>query len=369
MNIEKIKAIVTAESPIAHSVVLSQEEDLRIKNDPDTPGNFTWLRRENFIGTKTWMEENDDGEMEQKSESNIFALPIVSGNAVRGVGRQLLMNHTFDDVLDINIGEIANDAGLGAGAAKYAAYAVQLFYKGGATPGGGKITYAKAGEYDKILRALPFLDLMGGVYGMHHFDSTMRVHAFIPVVKETWELFHEEFPDIKKPAMTASEMNESTNEERYTKHELAKTKSEGNGLMDEEQVMKTDKEAQTAMIYGTETIPTGTKFYFETVCISENDGTQKAFRAFNALLAQHGYVGGMSAKGHGKVRYSFDEDLSDAIKDYDEYLLAHKDEIIESISKIATTFKFTVGKTDEKKDGKGKAKKNTKAKAKKDAEE
>lgn len=345
---EKIKAIVTAKSSIAHGQILSQ---YAAKNRSQK--NYNYLATENFVSyvpvyeNKLIKDENGkktgEYELVERKDLVSYQLPVISGNSIRGIGRTLLVNHTMYDVLNLDILEIANDKKLGKSAEKMARFTLQLFEKGGVTPGKCKIEYSPCGMYEKVMNAIPTLSLLGGVFGAHHFAGSLRVSSFIPSTIETWEMFHEDFPNEEKPQISALKLKSSCNESRYAKHELVVTSNEGNGLTDDTDVEK----AKSKMLYGQETIPAGTRFFFSTECTSDKEGAILAYRAFNALLARHGYVGAMSGKGHGRVVYDFDTDLSGAIEAYDKYLIEHKGEIIEAISMIPSNFKFKLSKDEE----------------------
>lgn len=351
MNIEKMNAIVTAKSSIAHGQILSEQasKSRKVKN-------FNRLARETFVSYVPIYEEEDvleDGkktgkkQVVERKDLATFDLPIISGNSIRGEARTLLTQFTYDDVLDLDILKIATDQKLGKSAERLARFTLQLLYKGGVTPGKCKIEYTPCGMYEKITNAIPTLSLLGGVMGAHHFSGALRVSSMIPATAETFEMFKSEFPNEKKPDLLALTLNRSTNQSRYAKHESVVTSNEGNGLTDDTDIER----SKTKMLFGQETIPAGTRFYFMTECTSDNEGTLLAYRAFNALLARHSYVGAMSGKGHGRVTYEFDTDLSHALEDYEKYLVAHKDTIVEAISQIPANFRFKIQKDDDESEG------------------
>lgn len=173
MTNETIKAIVTAESSISHSCILSEEETRTRKK-----GNTSALRRETLISYATETDFDDDDEPIEKTVMHSYRMPIVSGNSIRGIGRQLLITDTIDDVLGFDFGEIAAMDLPAMNAKKMAAYTAQLFYKGGITPAGCQMVLSEAGAYDNVMNTLPFLDLLGGVYGNHHFTGSLRARKF-----------------------------------------------------------------------------------------------------------------------------------------------------------------------------------------------
>lgn len=334
MTNETIKAIVTAESSISHSCILSEEETRTRKE-----GNTSALRRETLISYATETDFDDDDEPIEKTVMHSYRMPIVSGNSIRGIGRQLLITDTIDDVLGFDFGEIAAMDLPAMNAKKMAAYTAQLFYKGGITPAGCQMVLSEAGAYDNVMNTLPFLDLLGGVYGNHHFTGSLRVGSFVPVTKETWQVYKDVFPDTEEPSLTLDELNESLQVVRYTRMDTSRNNSEGSGLDD-----------NTKMIFGSEVIPAGTKFFYIASCASQNEGTQLAFRAMHTLLARYGFVGGMVSRGHGRVHFSFlePEKMQDALPKYHAYLTAHEKEILDALRNFPRSFQFTVSEDKKK---------------------
>lgn len=328
MTNETIKAIVTAESSISHSCILSEEEQRTRKE-----GNVAMLRRETLISYATETEFDDDDEPIEKTVMHSFRMPIVSGNSIRGIGRQLLISDSIDDVLGFDFSTIAEMDLPAMNARKMAAYTAQLFYKGGITPAGSQMILSEAGAYDNVMNALPFLDLLGGVYGNHHFTGSLRVGSFVPVTKETWRVYQDAFPDMEEPSLTLDELNESLKVSRYTRMDTSSKNSEGSGLDD-----------NTKGIFGAELIPAGTKFFYLASCVSPNQGTQLAFYAMHALLARYGFVGGMASRGHGRVHYDFldAEKVQDSLPRYHEFLEAHKKNIWDALRNFPRNFQFTV---------------------------
>lgn len=260
----------------------------------------------------------------------IYRVPVVSGNSLRGIGRRLLMDHSFD-ILGYTVSDILKSAD-----ARRVAY---MFYSGGLTPAGVSPKAVSVGTYDQIRVAIPFFGLLAGVYMGHHFEGCCKVGILVPITKETYPLYSESIPDsIDKDRLVSVDSLLTTSAIRYTRRAT------------EEKVEDGDKEA---MIYGTETIPAGTHFWHYNTCVTDSEGAHLAFAAMFALLAQRGSVGGMTGRGHGQVSFSFQVekdgqttalDIRDSIERYDAFLVENSDTIKKSIAAIPEALKYDAGK-------------------------
>ncbi|MBR2215856.1 MAG: hypothetical protein IJ849_08885 [Selenomonadaceae bacterium] len=312
---EEIKGIVTALSPVIHSESFSRAQDDEAKNRSDNTENVKPFRRMRYIFAA------DNGYASR-------GVPVISGNSLRGVGRGLLVRHSLEDVLDITLEDILQDV---KGAGTVAKFMTILFYKGGVTPKGIKADGSvKAETYLGVQRAIPWLDLLGGVYAVRHFESALKVGILAPVTYELAPLFAKDFPEVE-PQLSLADIQETV--VRHTRTTMPGEDS---------------KEDSTQMIFAAATLPAGTRFYSYNVCHSESEGTLLAFRAMFALIKLYGFVGGMSSKGFGHVSCDYNLDATKAISEYDAYLKTHREEIIASILSIATDFGYTLSEKDKK---------------------
>ena len=313
------KAIVTALSPISHGRI-------RVKDEKDANGEDNVLR----FRTMPFLYKDDSGNV---NETDLYC---VSGNAMRGLGRRLMFHHTID-LLDLDLEKILPNF-----SAIERRYVANLFENGGSTPKGSHATVGvPAKTYDEILAKLPMLDLLGGVYITHHFNSSCAIGNLILRTKETQALLtkHNVFEDTDS---VPSLLDVHTDTVRHTKMRSARDASEYPDNMADE---ATKKNLKSAAIFGADVLPAGTTFYWQTSLKSTpNEGTLIAYDAFLALIAKFGSIGGMSAKGYGMVNYAFGDafDVKAAIKKYDEYTLAHKDDIIEGLQLLANDFKYVL---------------------------
>lgn len=335
----EVKGIVTTLSPISHSTI------------PPYGSEMKKGRQWTNFRTMPFVLQNEKGEEVQTS------VYTVSGNSIRGIMRTLLYRHTFQDILDIDFDELLGENSELKMSAQKRRFLTSTLASGGVTPKGTKLeAAAPAGEYERILRDIPMLDLFGGVYLAHHFDGCASIGNMTLRCKETQNLMGEMFDDgvVGLPAL--NEVN--AYDIRFTRTQSNQDASENPDMDDSEENNK------AKAIFGTNVLPAGTTFYWRNYCNTANEGTKLAFYAAVALLQKYASVGGMSGKGLGRVSYDLEPDLTNAVKGYDKYILAHKDECIEAIKSMAKHFLSSVAS---KKDADEKGKKGKKT-SKKEAE-
>lgn len=323
---KKVTAIVTALSQISHGVIPPKD-----KKDEKGENNVLRFRK------MPMLLKNANGNL---VPTDVYT---VSGNAMRGLGRRHMFHHTFEDVLNLDFDKILD--GYDAFSKRYV---VNLFENGGSTPKDSKAAGGVPAEtYLDILAKNPFLDLLGGVYITHHFNSCMSVGNLVLRTKETQRFYVEDsklFHDEATGLPSIGEIEAKT--ERYTK---TRSNIDASAYPEDKSASKAEQDnLKSRAIYGAEVLPVGTSFYWEaTLRNTTNEGTALAFDAFLALIARYGFIGGMSGKGYGHVSIQFDGlDVDDAIQKYDDYLIAHKDDITKSIRMIADDFKYNLSKGD-----------------------
>jgi hypothetical protein len=316
-----IKGKVLALSQIVHNEIL----DMNAEKEEGAAAKF---RRMPFI------LENEYGSFAP------FDVPVISGNSIRGLGRGLLVRYSLEDVLDLNLSEI-----YGKSKAEIAKRVAFMFLKGGLTPKGASITSsARLGAYDQVKNTLPWFGLLGGLYICHHWEGALKVDSLIPVTRETQKLKIDEFPlaegEDLQSLIPLSQLR--TSAVRYARHALEKDQSENPNISKGK-----GTENKTAALFGTEVLAGGTTFFSSNSCISDNEGIQLAFGAMFALIGRHGYIGGMSGKGNGKVIFDFEDfDEEKALTNYEAYLKAHKDEIIETLKLFPDAFRTSLDDND-----------------------
>ena len=279
-------------------------------------------------------------------------IPIVSGNSLRGVGRRMLINETFK-ALDIDWESMFPR--------RETQDAVKFFFThGGLSPKGLSPKGVKINIYTELRKVLPFLDLLGGVYYAHHFEGACRIGNMVPLTKETFEMLKADLPpaiEIKKeklPKIRELLITEENDPMTTSVQRFIKKRSEEK------------KEEKEAGMFNVETITVGTTFRFYATAGSDNENTLKAFRAMMFLLQDRGYVGGMSAKGLGRVAYDLycqDEKGTTRLnsKDLTDYLAILKEtrqKILEALKSIPGTLVSVKSKEEKKSRAADSGKKN-----------
>ena len=268
-------------------------------------------------------------DVDEKDTHYIEDVPVVSGNSLRGIGRRHFTQHTLEEVLELDLSEITKDIWAANSRAKNCRYLSLLFYKGGVSPDGMKPKPSRAGAYEEATRALPFLDLLGGVYGAHHIEGCMKVGFLVPCTVETQEIYVEKEEDRVKGLITLEQLRKGI-----------KTILQVHSSLHMDQMEPHDGEKR-AMPWKTIALPAGTEFYFHASCDTKHPATVLAFHAFVGILAQHGFIGGANGSGYGRVLYNLkDFNIAESIRAYDEYLESHREEIVEGLRIVARDFKF-----------------------------
>lgn len=346
-----INGTLLAESGIVHGALMavagSDTKNLK-SAEGETPApkqkenkNISKARRMRQI---LHLNENNDQYMES------VEVPAISGNALRGICRRLLVEHSFD-VLDTSIDEVFQDM---PGHDKIAKDVWFSFCNGGLTPKGSAMNASNLKAYDEIA-SIPWLGLLGAVYYGHQFEGASSFGILYPLVKENVYLYKDELgltEDIigKLPSvsllktlpimMNTRKANVRDNSGRDSSAAVAEA-NKNNPDSD----LTSDKGSSEAMIYGSEYIPAGVQFISMNRCITNDINVVMAFKASLALfLETHRLIGGKSAAGFGRVRpsFGFDFDTQEAIDSYDRMLVENKDDLIRKIRMIATELKFTM---------------------------
>lgn len=330
---QTIAGLCLALSPVVHNEILEI-------GAPVTKGEAKRAR------TMTFLVKNANDAYEA------VPVPIVSGNAVRGLMRRLIVDHSLDE-----LGLTGDAFGALFDSNEEARRTLFLLRNGGLTAKSVSPKPIGVGGYDRLRKGVPFLALLGGNYQGHHIESCCQIGFLVPLTKETVNYGLNGMPaeitaKVDPERLPVIVMVNNAPAIRYTRR------------AGEEKEGSEDKEA---MIYGTEVIPPGVTFYSFNTCVTDDEGAALAFRAGMAMLAEHGYIGGMKGRGHGRV--SFDLmcvggsvaaplDPAGSIAAYDRYLRDNKEAITEAISEIPKILAWVDKKQgddgEEKPKGKGK---------------
>lgn len=270
------QGIMTALSSISH-------------NGGQSFGISSKLRREKFVQPDYSVEE----------------IPVISGNALRGILRDRGMLHMCK-----SLGYRVNESnGEVAGLTLAAFY---FLFSGGAltSTGDGSIDIEKARELRSLI---PLVGIFGGAVGNMIMPGKLKMGKAIPICAETTHLL----PDKFRPPRAAS-IWEFLQEEMYTRKDDEKNEhlrgmisSPVRALLDGATPKLAKTEDQNAhhqqMMYYVETFAAGTPFFWQ---ITLDDVSDIEFEAFLTALAQFSrmpYVGGKSNVGLGEVSIKFDK--------------------------------------------------------------
>lgn len=307
------------------------------------------------------------------TEDGIKTIPIpaISGNSIRGQARLLLFRETHQALgLDKFFTSLFNDQ-------KTARQVAYLFAKGGMTPGNITPNPATIGQYQQIRRRIPMLSLLGGAYYAHHFLGDLQCHNMYPICRETLlaGLVPEDAGYVQENVAEVSELQAWADGaedkgliQRFTKMEDADfgiqqqneepldtetdEEDENTGEAEAETQEKTKTKAGTRSIFVIEVLPANTPLVHTMRCITDNEGSILAFKALAYLIARYGKVGGNIGRGFGHVSLSYKCDGQEInqqdLQNYRDYLAQNKDDIIDAIKAIPSTFTYAQTKKQSK---------------------
>lgn len=257
-----------------------------IHNGGEQNGISSMLRREKFV--------QPDGSVEK--------VPVISGNAIRGILRDVGM---YDMLQKVGYG-VDEETGEVTGLPLSAFY---FLFSGGALSSTGE-TGINVEKFRKMKELVPLIGLFGGAIGNAIMPGKLKIGKLIPICKETLHLLPEQYRNEN-----AESIWEYCQTEMYTRKDDEKN-DKVRGMIDSNVralissgTAKGDiTKASTAqqMMYKVESIAAGTQFYWK---VTLEDATEIEFEAFvNTLLvfSKAPYLGGRSAVGHGEISIKMD---------------------------------------------------------------
>ncbi|MFW9872534.1 MAG: hypothetical protein ACFFG0_05475 [Candidatus Thorarchaeota archaeon] len=263
----KYQGILTALGPIAHGA----DEKL---------GTDTKLRRIKM------MHNNEP-----------IDVPIISGNAYRGVLRRIAAN----DFLQ-HIGYKEN---------MLSDKLYYMMFTGGALKKGSAADHIMVGEKRELRAMIPFLSVFGTACDNQIMEGKLKCMICLPVCSET-----QQYTDIESNLS----MWDIVDEIYYTRR-------------DDREDRAGDKAGAQQMKYNIEIFATGTKFYHEFVLDSENIIERSCFGALMAEFQKVPVLGGNGAIGHGKIKLEYSPEFEDG-EIYYNYLEENKEKINTYIQRI-----------------------------------
>jgi CRISPR type IV-associated protein Csf2 len=277
-------------------------------------GEMTALTSISHIGESRGINSLLRRERIVQPDGSVEDVPIISGNALRGLLRDRGMLHMLKS-LGYGVNEETGEVqGLSLAAFYF------LFSGGSLTKTGGNAGL-DIDEARKWRGTIPLVALFGGAMGNQIMPGKASIGKAIPICKETAHLIPERFIGgaeasiwemLQKEAFTRSddEKNEGLRQliapdVRAQLEAGSSEKRQKAAKGEEEPAGETGQKQQ--MRYYVETIAAGTRLFWD-ICLQ--DVTDLEFDAFCVTLAQfsrHPHIGGKSGTGHGKVAVKFDK--------------------------------------------------------------
>jgi hypothetical protein len=241
----KLEGLVIAKSPIHHG------------GDEKTGASPT-LRRTRFFS---------------HSENAFVDIPFISGNAVRGNLRRLLVRDMLQR-LEIEL---------------KSPQLVHLLFSGGILTSTDETTGTLDLEFRNALQAtLPPLALFGGSIGNVMITSPLKVAHLLPICKELTYLLPPRFanlPQTQYPVRTFTDFIFQTRKDEIRD--------------------RAEDDPTVQMYVDIEGFITGTAFYHEFWLVNPTPIVEHAFYHALALWQQFPFVGGKSATGYGEIEFEY----------------------------------------------------------------
>lgn len=290
MSTERIEGVATALSSIAHG--------------GDHAGTTQYLRREKVL------QLNDE----------VVEVPIISGNALRGVLRDF----------------IATDLWRLLGEPELSLQAFHVLWSGGtlAKAGAGNVWIMR--DVKRLHELVPHLAVMGCAAQGRIIAGRLLVGKLIPICKETAHI-------VKADPATLPSVWDIVQIEEFSRVDDGKQPTKTEGVEESPELLGDDKPEQAQqMRYGTETLAAGTRFRW-WIALNDASPIERAVmaRALDAWEEARAAVGGRSSSGHGNIELS---DLNGNLQPWQawregsdalvEQVTRERDQIIELLASI-----------------------------------
>jgi CRISPR type IV-associated protein Csf2 len=316
-------------------------------------GTMTALTSISHIGDSHGVNSKLRREKVIQPNGSVEEIPIISGNAMRGILRDRGMLHMLK-----LLGYGVNDE---TGEVKGLSLAAFYFlFSGGALTKNLGNRGLDVDEARRWRSLIPLVAVFGGAMGNQIMPGKAKIGKAIPICTETAHIIPERFLD------GVDSIWELCQEEAYTRRDDEKNDDlrwliapEVRGLLEADANAKRakagtkdDVEGETGqkqqMRYYIETLAAGTRLFWEISLDDVTDLEREAFFVTLAEFSRFPYIGGKSGVGHGKVSVKFDnwieidsrvtngKELSFGIGNiYQRHLQEHGDEIRELINGLA----------------------------------
>lgn len=229
------------------------------------------------------------------TKDGIKEVPVISGNAIRGIWRRLAARELLE-LLEIET------------IPKKLKY---LLYVGGGLSEKGKGNPLKEFEFkNKLRKNIPMLSLFGCSIGTGMLEGKLKTGFVYPVVKETYRILGlEEVDDetISAKDIIGEAMGTRLDNIDLTKEEYEKEKS------------------SVQMIYHHQYMAPGVKLMQDITILKPNDIEVSCFISILEKFKEYPYIGGMISKGFGRVK--IDKMPEESSEQYIDYIKENKQDI------------------------------------------
>lgn len=257
-------------------------------NGGDKNGTVSQLRREKFVQPNGTVKE----------------VPIISGNAIRGILRDRGM---FQMLRELGYG-VNEETGEVKGLSLNAFY---FLFSGGALVSTGK-EGLDVGDFQILKELIPLVGIFGGAKGNAIMPGKMDMGKMYPICKELSHLLPPRFmPEQPQTIWDYCQVemftrrDDAKNDRVLPMLESSKPIVESNALFSNAEIStlekKEEKKAPQQMIYNVETLAAGTQLYWKIVLRDVTDIEFEAFIATMLEFSKHATIGGKAATGHGEI--------------------------------------------------------------------
>lgn len=266
-----LEGVVTALTSISH-------------NGGERNGTITQLRREKFA----------------QPNGKVARIPVVSGNAIRGILRDRGM---FSMLMQLGYG-VNEQSGEVKGLPLNAFY---FLFSGGAltSSGDGQLNIE---HFRKLRTTIPLIALFGGAAGNTIMPGKLKIGKLIPICSETKHLIPERFLSEHIESIweyCQTEMYTRRDDEKNDRVRMLISKP---ALTDGADTLpEAKKAAPQQMKYEVETLAAGTQFYWKVVLEDVSDVEFEAFLATILEFSKSPNIGGKSNVGHGEISIKLDK--------------------------------------------------------------
>jgi len=264
-----LEGVVTALSSISH-------------NGGEHNGTVSQLRREKFA----------------QPNGKVARVPIISGNAIRGILRDRGM---FSMLRQLGYG-VNEESGEVSGLPINAFY---FLFSGGALTSTGD-GFIDIEHFRTMRETIPLISLFGGAAGNTIMPGKLKIGKLVPICTETAHLVPERF--LPENVQTVWEYCQT---EMYTRRD--DEKNDRVRMLISKPALEAGSSASVPaktspqqMKYEVETIAAGTLFYWKIVLEDVSDVEFEAFLATILEFSKSPNVGGKSAVGHGEIAIKLD---------------------------------------------------------------